>query len=115
MNALFSILALSLATVTPMQATSPAATGACFGSHEDAAMLGAPIVDTPDEDTARGTSTIGITLTAAGSLSKVWVAQSSGDSSLDRAALQAAWFLRYKPEMQNCRPKPGSYLIDFTF
>jgi TonB family protein len=117
MNALLSILALSLATatVTPRQATSPAVTGACFGSREDAAIVGAPIVDTPQEDTVRGTSTIGITLTAAGALSKVWVARSSGDYSLDRAALQAAWFLRYKPEMQNCRPKPGSYLIDFTF
>jgi TonB family protein len=117
MNVSLTILTLLLAsaTISPTQPTLAAAKAACFGPHEDAAIRGTPLVDTPDDATVHGTSTVGITLTAAGALSNVWVARSSGDVSLDRAALQAAWFLRYEPEKQNCRPVSGSYLIDFTF
>lgn len=56
-----------------------------------------------------------ITLSASASVLAADVLQSSGNSSIDRAALSAARQSSYSPKIENCSPVEGTYSFRANF
>jgi TonB family protein len=68
----------------------------------------------PSEQKRSGEALVQVDLEGTGTVRNATIARTSGSTSLDRAALEAARSQRYSPELIACRPAGGSYLIDVT-
>lgn len=64
---------------------------------------------------ASGTAAVAVTLAPDGSVVAYAIAESSGNSALDRAALQMASSARYTPKIVACKAVAGSYLFRVKF
>lgn len=62
-----------------------------------------------------GTARIRVDLSDDGSVRGSYVVVSSGNTFLDRSALQAASDMTYAPEQRACKAIAGSYALDFEF
>jgi protein TonB len=99
---------------------TPAATPkpACAQPHVDATVTRPVEPDYPDmarQQGATGTVQVKVTLTAGGGVSSASVYRTSGNQSLDNAAVAAAQQSSYSPEIDNCQPVAGSYLFRADF
>jgi TonB family protein len=64
------------------------------------------------EQKLSGKALVQIDLAGTGTVRNATIARTSGSTSLDRAALEAARSQTYSPKVVACRPAGGSYLID---
>ncbi len=97
---------------------SIAAKLACLTPNSDATTAKAIAPEYPDIDKQQGvsgTAVIRVDLDASGFLVNAAVASSSGDATLDAAALTAARASTYLPEKRNCQDVPGSFLFRAEF
>jgi len=62
-----------------------------------------------------GTATIGVNLSAAGTVVATNVEGSSGNRYLDRAALDAVQHARFAPALRDCVPSGGNYRVSVEF
>jgi protein TonB len=103
---------------TPVPPT-PTPKPACPVPNADPVAVNAVQADYPDiarQQGAEGTAQIQVTLDASGSVTKAVVYKSTGNASLDQAAIAAAKASKYTPEIVNCVKTGGNYLFraDFT-
>ena len=62
-----------------------------------------------------GTTQVKVTLAESGAVTDAQVYASSGSPALDAAAVAAARRSTYAPEIDDCRPRAGSYLFRAEF
>lgn len=62
-----------------------------------------------------GTTVVGMTVTTDGSVSSAWVESSSGNSTLDSAAVSAVYSWRFVPAKQNGTPVTANSRVPITF
>jgi protein TonB len=109
------------AAATPAPAVpTPTPKPQCANPNEDAAIRGQAVEpDYPEiarQQGAVGTVQVKVTLDANGGGTDFSIYKSSGNASLDSAALKAARATQYTAETVNCVKTPGSYIFraDFT-
>jgi periplasmic protein TonB len=106
-------------SITPLSATPTVAVGeGCTARDHAAAIAGVPFFEMPEIarlQRVTGESLVRIDLTASGALRSAALASSSGNRWLDGAALATARISRYVPEVRNCTPIAGAYLISVQF
>lgn len=68
-----------------------------------------------EEMRAEGIAKVGISLSDDGKVSRAWPIQSTGNTILDRAALEAAQDSSYDPERSQCRAVGGDYELEVDF
>jgi len=90
--------------------------GACVRPDASPAVASSPSVAEipPDVRAAKasGTAVIAVSLDVNGRVIKTAIAQSSGNTGLDRSALQMAQSATYAPKLVGCKAAPADY--DFT-
>jgi TonB family protein len=64
---------------------------------------------------AEGTTIVKLDIDASGKVTKVVVHKSSGNSSLDQAALKAGRETGFKPATESCKPVASVYLMVVDF
>jgi TonB family protein len=104
-------------TATPLGSVA-AAPPACSRPFANAALDRAAIPNYPDSARLNGTAGVAliqVTLDESGTESAVRVFRSSGDASLNVAALDAAKTSTYFPQVFACRPRRGSYIFRADF
>lgn len=62
-----------------------------------------------------GTTVVGMTVSTDGSVSSAWVESSSGNSTLDSAAVSAVYSWRFVPAKQNGTPVTANSRVPITF
>lgn len=62
-----------------------------------------------------GTTVVGMTVSTEGSVSSAWVESSSGNSTLDSAAVSAVYSWRFVPAKQNGTPVTANSRVPITF
>lgn len=62
-----------------------------------------------------GTTVVGMTVSTDGSVSSAWVESSSGNSTLDSAAVSAVYSWRFVPAKQNGSPVTANSRVPITF
>lgn len=62
-----------------------------------------------------GTTVVGMTVSTDGSVSSAWVESSSGNSTLDSAAVSAVYSWRFVPAKQNGTPVTSNSRVPITF
>uniref|UniRef100_UPI0040385362 energy transducer TonB n=1 Tax=Dialister succinatiphilus TaxID=487173 RepID=UPI0040385362 len=62
-----------------------------------------------------GTTVVGMTVSTDGSVSSAWVESSSGNSTLDSAAVAAVYNWRFVPAKQNGTPVTANSRVPITF
>jgi protein TonB len=112
--------AAAAAAGTPAGPPQPTATPkpACANPHVDATVTRAVEPDYPElarQQGAVGVTQVEVTLTETGAVSDTKVYKSSGNASLDKAALAAAKQSAYSPEIDNCQKEAGTYLFRAEF
>lgn len=60
-------------------------------------------------------ATVAVTLDARGEVTDARIYQSTGDSTLDAAAVDAARRSTYSPGASNCAPAGGTFAVQFSF
>ncbi len=110
------------ATAKPVQiAAAPPPTPATINASDrvvEARMIYAATPDYPDiarDQGARGTSVVFVTVDPAGSIVHMSIASSSGNPSLDRAALSAARSSRYVAPKVDGKPATETYRVTYDF
>lgn len=115
--AVLGSFAAALATTAPTVAAGTSHSG-CSMQRAPAAIRAQVPADYPliaAEQNVSGTALIKVDLARTGSLRGATIAESSGNEFLDRAALIAAREQTYSPQIANCEPVSGSYLITVDF
>ncbi len=90
----------------------------CAVPNADAATIIAamPIKsDIAEDNHYTGKALVQIDLDESGNVKGTSIAKSSGYITLDRAALAAAQESAFRPEYQDCQPRPGTYLFEVDF
>lgn len=107
------------ATAPPPPPTPPPTPKpACAVPNKDATMTNGVQPDTPEiakQAGATGTVNVEVTLSATGTVLSTSVYKSSGNSSLDQAAIAAAKQSGFAPALKDCLPVGGSYLFRADF
>lgn len=97
----------------------PVAGGACVRPDASPSVSASPpVADIPPEARiakVSGTAAIAVSLDAQGRVTGAKVAQSSGSTGLDQAALQMAQNATYAPKLTACKPVPGDYTFTVKF
>lgn len=92
--------------------------GACANPNVPAHVLQAVDPVYPDaaaQEHVYGTVLVAVTLSDTGAVVSTVISKSSGNDSLDQAALHAAQTSQYAPDYINCRPVGGTYLFRAIF
>ncbi len=71
--------------------------------------------DIAEDNRYTGKALVQIDLDESGNVKGTSIAKSSGYITLDQAALEAARQSAFRPEYQDCQPRPGSYLFEVDF
>lgn len=91
----------------------------CATPFKDATMVNGVTPEYPDAAREANlgpvTVIVKITLSASASVLDASVLQSSGNSSIDRAALSAARQSSYSPKIEDCKPVEGTYSFRANF
>lgn len=117
---MFAISLVGLITTAVLSTQSPSALGQdeCIARSRPAAIVQPAIYDFPAEglpsDHSMGVS-IRIDLAPNGEVLGAEVHHSIASSNLNIAALRVAKHNKYAPEINECRPVGGSYLVDVYF
>jgi TonB family protein len=97
----------------------PVATQEACGANRDAILKSLVAPGLPDgaRDLATGPKTvlIDVSVSPSGSVTGVKVTESSGNSSIDIAALDAALKSTYLPKIVSCKGVEGHYLLRAEF
>lgn len=110
-------LSLQLASASERGPSTTAVTS-CATRYADAAVIDAVPPDFPPlarEMLASGTTLVKVDLAAGGALVGTSVYASSGHRALDREALAATRWSRFRPEIRDCSAVGGSYLYAVEF
>ncbi|HTU70302.1 MAG TPA: energy transducer TonB [Candidatus Baltobacteraceae bacterium] len=110
-----TLFALLCASVPASAATKVILASACSTPNHGAALLSHPDVMLPDGVNGTGTTILRVDLAASGEISNIAVAQSSGDSALDFAAMRVARASRYAAASWDCQPAGDSFLYKVIF
>ena len=81
-------------------------------------LLSAPAPSYPESARRAGisgTTVVGMTVSTDGSVSSAWVESSSGNSTLDSAAVSAVYSWRFVPAKQNGTPVTANSRVPITF
>lgn len=97
----------------PATAAQVIALASC--QNHGAALVSNPIPDAPDGDAATGETVVRVDLSSAGRVQTVAVAQSSGDTLLDFAAMRVARESQYSAASFDCKPAATQFLYSVTF
>jgi periplasmic protein TonB len=111
-------LAVTAAFLSNPTAGTPAHAASCTVDHSPAAIARNVIPDYPEfqrQQGITGTSVIRVDLSETGSVLGSYVARSSGNDILDRAAVKAAKSMEYVPETNDCKGISGSYAVEVIF
>ena len=111
--------AIAFATVVGANQPASAATKvialtSCAADH-GAALLSHPDVILPDFVSGTGETVMRVDLAASGQISKISIAQSSGDAGLDFAAMRVARGSRYQAASSGCQSSGDSVLYRVIF
>jgi TonB family protein len=117
--AMLGTLAATLASTAPTVA-APTSTShhACSTQAAPAAISAEVPADYPRiaaEQNSSGTALIQVDLADTGTIRNAMIFESSGNELLDRAAVLAARQQTYSPQIVDCQPVGGSYLITVDF
>ena len=99
-------------TLSPLTIQAATVVTSQPGCEAPASVDDAPSVEVPSiaaDQGVSGTTELQVDLTPAGNLTGAGVLSSSGNQSLDAAALRMAHFTRFTAEMSNCKRVGGSY------
>jgi TonB family protein len=118
-----NVLALAAALSATLLNGAPAAAQGTAHASCTVASAPATISDIVSAETPSFLSLIGVTgnadvqvsLSDTGALENATIAKSSGNASLDAAAITAAREQKYSPERSDCQPVGGTYLIHVDF
>lgn len=108
------------ATSGPMPSSGPTATPkpSCVTPFADATTREKYAPEMPElarEQGLSGTAHVQVQLSATGSVTAVKIFESTGNSALDDAALEAARRTTYSPKIVDCERVPGTYLFRVEF
>src|SRR5579862_8110427 len=111
---------LATPAATPLPATPAPATPrpSCRVPNREATTTRAVEPDVPEiarQEGAVGVAQIQVSLGPDGAVRSVSIYQSTGNSSLDQAALGAARASSYAPALEECAPVAGTYLFRVEF
>jgi TonB family protein len=117
---MYHLLAATLAAAlgSSQVATIAAKPASCTTDHEQARLVQATPVDYPPifkEIIVSDRAFIRVNLSDTGRVMNTAIAKSSGNSSLDRAAVAAVNSSTYAPESNACSAVAGSYAIEVDF
>lgn len=115
--AMLGSLAASLVTSVPASAAG-ASHSTCSTQAAAAAITTHVPADYPliaAEQNVSGNALVKVDLEPTGTVRDATIAQSSGNEFLDEAALLAARQQTYSPQIVDCRPESGSYLLGVEF
>ena len=104
-------------SMAPIAAPSPDLP-ATSGNTSNPAAISQPAPTYPREALRRGvggTVRVQVTVSPDGSVERMEVAESSGDRTLDRAAMEAVRRWRFKPAMRNGQPVSATVVIPLDF
>ena len=90
----------------------------CGTAHQDAVVASVPEFERPpiaEAEDVSGTSVVKVSLTPSGGLASASLWNSSGNTSLDAAALRVARLSKYRPEIRDCEGVPSADLIEVQF
>jgi TonB family protein len=99
-------------------AIAPAHGASCTAPHQPASIVQALTPDTPQIaklEQLTGTTVVQVDLAEDGSVLGSYVARSSGNALLDRAAIQTTKKMAYAPETRRCVHVAGSYAVEVEF
>lgn len=71
--------------------------------------------DVAENQGASGTAVVAIDLSSNGDVLAIHLQKSSGNRSLDLAALKTAASMEYAPEVRACEPISGTYSVEVDF
>jgi TonB family protein len=117
MAALAALVAM-VASTAPITAATRTPHAACLKQAAPATISRTIPADYPmisAEQNVSGTAQVRVDLTSTGALRNAAIAGSSGNDLLDGAALAAARQQTYSPQIVDCQPVSGSYLIVVDF
>lgn len=92
--------------------------GSVGGETTGIQILSAPAPSYPESARRAGisgTTVVGMTVSTDGSVSSAWVESSSGNSTLDSAAVSAVYSWRFVPAKQNGTPVTANSRVPITF
>jgi len=107
-----------IASSTPSESESPAGEPAANGNDTAPVAISQPPPSYPRDALRRGiggTVQVQVTVAPDGSVERMDLASSSGDRSLDRAAMEAVRRWRFKPAMRNGQPVSATIIIPLDF
>jgi TonB family protein len=105
-------------TLAPLSSSKVAVSGGIAGCNTAAAVDGIPYWEMPtiaQVEGVHGTASIKIDLTSSGTLAAERIYESSGNASLDLAALKSARMTKFLPQKVGCESVSGSYLYEVDF
>jgi TonB family protein len=108
-------IALSVQLLAPAIAFAPQPTIVQTASSSNctrSALVAAPAQ--PPGPLPAGRVTVDVSISPSGAVTGAKIGKSSGNTTLDRAALKMAHESAYEPAMRNCKPVAGKYLFIFT-
>jgi protein TonB len=103
---------------TPVPTPTPTPRPQCANPNVDAVATNKITPDMPEiarQMGASGTASVRVALSETGAVQSVDIYKSTGNKSLDQAAVQAAKQSSYQPEIRNCVKTAGEYLYTVTF
>jgi TonB family protein len=115
--AMLGSLAAALAITVPASAME-APDSSCSTQAASAAITVQVPADYPliaAEQNISGSALVQVALTLSGAVRSATIAESSGNEFLDQAAVLAARQQTYSPQIVDCRPVGGSYLVAVDF
>ncbi len=114
-----SELQIVAASPSPIIMTTPPSAATCVMPFRDAEPIHAVTPDYPDTARKRNLGQahvmVLVTLSPKGAVMSARVQHSSGDLSIDMAALDAARKTTYAPKIVDCKPITGTYLFFADF
>jgi protein TonB len=112
---LMSVAAIPVLAILPVQTLADSGNAACMLADVDARVVHAQPADYPElaqREGVTGTAFVKVDLLPTGDIAGVSIAESSGNSLLDHAALDAVRESRFAPATRDCKHIPGSYLVE---
>ena len=112
---LMSVAAIPVLAILPAQTRADSENSACMLADVDARVVHAQPADYPElaqREGVTGTAFVKVDLLPTGDIAGVSIAESSGSSLLDQAALGAVRESRFAPATHDCKAIAGSYLVE---
>ncbi|HEY2475310.1 MAG TPA: energy transducer TonB [Candidatus Cybelea sp.] len=122
---LFVITTLALQVLSPALAFAPpgespavlrsAVAASCLKPNTDAFVTKAVKPELPHGMTASGSASVEVIIGPDGHVMSTTLIKSTGNSTIDHAAVQAARNSSYSPKIVNCKPVQGKFVFHTDF